>query len=103
MPFGSPTSFNFFGFVLLYANRLQTVKLPNSSARARRSQRSTDGSFLISVAVDGFSMMNNACRPARFHVRVRRNRYRPQIEYSASLTELLLSNVLRTDKVLIEA
>jgi len=70
-PTGSAAARIFLGSVSRQAKMFVTVKAPNPNARARRSQRSTVGSFCTSVAVDGFSMTNSALRPSGSHTRLR--------------------------------
>jgi len=53
---------------------------PKPSARARLSQRSTEGSFRASVAVDGLSITNSSLGPAGSQTRVRDRRYLSQSE-----------------------
>lgn len=59
------------GSVARKAKILVTRKPPKPSTRARRSQRSTVGSFCTSVAVEGFSMTNITRGAALSQIRVR--------------------------------
>ena len=60
------------GSVSRHAKILVTRKPPKPSARARRSQRSTVGSFCTSVAVEGLSITNSARGASGFQTRVSR-------------------------------
>ena len=72
------------GSVSRQAKILVTRNPPNPKARARRSQRSTVGSFCTSVAVEGLSMTKLNRRPERIpnagqtHSDTARSRNRPR-------------------------
>ncbi len=69
-PTGSAAARIAFGSVSRQAKMLVTRNAPCPSARARRSQRSTVGSFCTSVAVEGLSITNDTRLPPASHTRV---------------------------------